>query len=105
MHATVGHVEIFIAAVKAVFEEHIFVIAAEADNVADCFPDIENGIDNPFWIRATVDIVADENECVILRIDIKLRHQLVKLKDAAVDISYGEYLSHTEILLFYVSPA
>jgi hypothetical protein len=100
MHAAIGHVEIFITAVKAVFEEHIFVIAAEADNIADCSPDIENGIDNPFWIRATVYIVTDENECVIPSIDINLRHQLVKLGDAAVDISYGEYLSHTEILLF-----
>jgi hypothetical protein len=48
---------------------------------------------------AAVDIITDEDEGVFPGVDMELCHKLVKLGDAAVDVSYGKYFSHTEIFL------
>lgn len=69
------------------------MVSTEADHVLAAHLQAENGIDDPPYIRAAVEVIAYKDKRVGDRIERNPIEELLQSEAATVDVSNGQYLS------------
>ncbi len=90
----VEEIKVFVFAIAYIVEEHLLVISLEADNRAYLLLEVEDEIHDPSGVGTPVYIVPDKDEGVVVAVDVDLRNECLQLREAPVNVAYGEYLSH-----------